>query len=238
MPWNFGVWREDGNRLDRQEALYETTTLTGPEVWQKIWNHPNAKDLYKRIMTHGRAGAASGEPNSFFHQVLSTSQINTGMQSMVSPVPGGIVQLNNDPNYSIMGPQVGPPVVTFRELWAKDEDDYTTIQLIEPDIIVTPYQRRKDFVQEGQSHRQWQSASAVPADSAEHHPRLVLGTFRTCRFDRAAGAAVDVVRRSSPHVRRSSRQDPVLLPGTTRSPTRSMGRCGWPVTAISGRGPM
>lgn len=139
MPWNFGVWREDENRLDRQEAICETTTLTGPEVWTKIWNRPDAKDLYKRIMTHARAGTAAGEPNSFFHQVLSTSQINTGMQSMVSPVPGGIVQLNNDPNYSIMGPQVGPPVVTFRELWAKDEEDYTTIQLIEPDIIVTPY---------------------------------------------------------------------------------------------------
>ena len=139
MPWNFGVWREDETRIDRQEMLCETSTLTGPEVWQRIWRMPNADKLYQRIMTHARQGEANGEPNSFFHQVLSTSQINTGVQSMVTPVPGGIVQLNNDPNYSIMGPVVAPEVVQMHELWVKDEDDYTTIQLIEPDIIVTPH---------------------------------------------------------------------------------------------------
>jgi hypothetical protein len=139
MPWNFGVWREDENKIDRQDILCETTTLTGPEVWQRIWRMPNAEKLYERIMTHARAGQATGEPSSFFHQILSTSQINTGIQSMVSPVPGGIVQLNNDPNYSLMGPVVAAALVIMHELWVKDEHDYTTIQLIEPDIIVTPH---------------------------------------------------------------------------------------------------
>jgi len=139
MPWNFGVWREDENRIDRQEILCETYTLTGPEVWQRIWRMPNAEKLYLRIMQHARAGQATGEPSSFFHQVLSTSQINTGVQSMVSPVPGGIVQLNNDPNYSLMGPVVAADMVTAHELWVKDEHDYTTIQMIQPDIIVTPH---------------------------------------------------------------------------------------------------
>jgi hypothetical protein len=139
MPWNFGVYREDENRIERQEILCETANLTGPEVWQRIWRMPNAAKLYERIMTHARAGQATGEPSSFFHQVLSTSQINTGIQSMVSPVPGGIVQLNNDPNYSMMGPVVAAPMVMLHELWVKDEHDYTTVQLIEPDIIVTPH---------------------------------------------------------------------------------------------------
>lgn len=139
MPWNFGVYREDENRIDRQEMLCETSTLTGPEVWQRIWRMPSADKLYQKIMSHAKQGEASGEPNSFFHQVLSTSQINTGVQSMVTPVPGGIVQLNNDPNYAIMGPVVAAEVVQMHELWVKDEDDYTTIQLIEPDILITPF---------------------------------------------------------------------------------------------------
>ena len=139
MPWNFGVWREDENKLDRQEILCETSTFTGPEIWQRIWRMPNAEKLYERIMVHARAGQATGEPSSFFHQILSTSQINTGIQSLVSPMPGGVVQLNNDPNYSLMGPVVAAPLVTMHELWVKDEHDYTTIQLIEPDIIVTPH---------------------------------------------------------------------------------------------------
>lgn len=139
MPWNFGVWREDETRIDRQEMLCETIMLTGPEVWQRIWRMPKAEELYTRIMTHAKRGDASGAPDSFFHQVLSASQINTGVQSMVSPVPGGIVQLNNDPNYAIMGPVVGVDLVQMHELWVKDEDDYTTIQLIEPDVLITPY---------------------------------------------------------------------------------------------------
>lgn len=139
MPWNFGVYREDEERIDRQEMLCETVSLTPPEVWQRIWRMPNAEKLFTRIMTYARHGETSGEPNSFFHQVLSTSQINTGVQSMVSPVPGGIVQLNNDPNYSIMGPVIAADVVYMHELWVKDEDDYTTIQMIEPDCLITPY---------------------------------------------------------------------------------------------------
>lgn len=139
MPWNFGVYREDENRIDRQEMLCETIQLTGPEVWQRIWRMPKAEELYNRIMSHAQSGENLGEPNSFFHQVLSASQINTGVQSMVSPVPGGIVQMNNDPNYAMMGPVVGAELVKMHELWVKDEDDYTTIQLIEPDILVTPH---------------------------------------------------------------------------------------------------
>src|SRR5215472_3776005 len=139
MPWNFGVYREDENRIDRQEILCETCTLTGPEVWQRIWRMPNAEKLYERIMQHSRKGQASGEPSSFFHQILSTSQLNTGIQSMTTPVPGGIVQLNNDPNYSLMGPVIDAEMVMMHELWVKDEHDYTTIQMVEPDVIITPH---------------------------------------------------------------------------------------------------
>ena len=46
MPWQFGVYREDENRIDRQEALCETTLLTMPEVWQRIWHLPNAEKLF------------------------------------------------------------------------------------------------------------------------------------------------------------------------------------------------
>lgn len=143
MPWNFGVYREDEERIDRQEMLCETSNLTPPEVWRRIWRLPEAEKLFQRIMANAKHGEASAEPNSFFHQVLSTSQINTGVQSMVTPVPGGIVQLNNDPNYSIMGPVIAADLIKMHELWVKDEDDYTTIQFIEPDILVTPYTNGK-----------------------------------------------------------------------------------------------
>jgi len=145
MPWNMGVYREDRG-LDEQDAICETMTLTLPEVWQRIWKFPKAEELFFRIKSHTQRGDAGSEPNSFFHQVLSTSQLNTGVQGMVSPVPGGIVQLNSDPNYALMGPTIAPDVAQMHELWVRTEEDWVTIQMIEPDIIITPLYTRVDKV--------------------------------------------------------------------------------------------
>jgi hypothetical protein len=139
MPWNFGVWREDENDIDNQEVLCETSTLTMPEVWQRIWNFPNANKLYQQIGTHAAKGGAGEGPDSFFHQVLSTSQLQTGVQQSTRPLPGGIVQLGNDPNYAIMGPTIGAPVVKMHELWIKGEEDYVTLQMIHPDILLSRF---------------------------------------------------------------------------------------------------
>lgn len=147
MPWAFGVFREDENRIDRQEALCETTMLTGPEVWSRIYHLPNARKLYDDIMVHAKAGEATAEPNSFFHQILSTSQINTGVTSASRPMPGGILQMSADPNYAIMGPVVAPAVVQMHELWVKDDTgDYTTIQLVEPGVLIAPLFKKSNLL--------------------------------------------------------------------------------------------
>jgi len=135
MPWQFGVYREDENKLENQEAMCETTTLTLPEVWHKIYKYPDADKLFERVKTHARKGSADYEPSSFFHQILSTNQLNTsGQQGLVRP--GGIVNLSNDPVTAIMGPVLSVDVVTMHEVWVKDENDYVTLQLIEPDILL------------------------------------------------------------------------------------------------------
>lgn len=139
MPWNFGVYREDENDIDKQEILCETTSLTMAEVWQRIWHFADAEKLYRKIKANSRAGGKSegAAPTNFFHQVLSTSQLQTGVTS--GTLPGGLVQIANDPNYSIMGPVVAADQVEFHELWVKDEEDYTTIQFIPPDILIAPH---------------------------------------------------------------------------------------------------
>ncbi len=146
MPWQFGVFREDENRIDRQEALCETILLTGPEVWQRIWHFPDADKLYTKIMTNARSGTASAEPNSYFHQILSANQLQTNSDGGGSAIPGGVVQLNNYPNYAIMGPVVAPEVVQAHELWVKDEDDYVTFLVIEPDILVAPRHKKSNLL--------------------------------------------------------------------------------------------
>lgn len=138
MPWNFGVYNEAENDINKQFALCETVFMTMPEVWRRIYSFDGAKKLFERIQVHAQTGAAVSEMNAFMHQVLSTSQLNTGLQASTSPLPGGIVQLGNDPNFSMMGPQVAAPVVLVHELWVQGKSDYTTILMIEPDIIISP----------------------------------------------------------------------------------------------------
>lgn len=149
MPWQFGVYREDENRLDRQEAMCETTLLTGPELWRRICHLPEAKQLWQKAMANAKTGIAAAEPDSYFHQVLSASQLNTsGVETSASP--GGIVQLNNVPNYAIMGPVIAPATVEMHELWVKTEidgkPDYCTIQVIEPDILIAPLHKRANLL--------------------------------------------------------------------------------------------
>lgn len=138
MPWNFGVTNERNNSLAMQDAMCETITLTLPEVWRRIYHLPNAEKLFQRIKSNAVRGQAGDEQNSFFHQLLSTATLNTGVQGMTRPVPGGIVQLNNDPNYAIVGPELGVDVVKMHELWVRDINDYKCIQIIEPDIMIAP----------------------------------------------------------------------------------------------------
>lgn len=89
MPWQFGVYREDVNDLARQPAMCETFSITLPEVWRRIYHLPDAEVLFQRIKSHARRGQSDDQYNSFFHQVLSTSTLSTGVQGMVKPVPGG-----------------------------------------------------------------------------------------------------------------------------------------------------
>lgn len=146
MPWQFGVYNEAENNINRQAALCETSTITLPEVWRRISHLPDARKLYSRISTHASRGNAISDPQSFFHQVLSTSQLNTGLAGSTRPLPGGIVQLGVDPNYGIMGPEIGAETVTYHELWVQDDDDYTTIQIVEPDVIIAPRVKKSNLL--------------------------------------------------------------------------------------------
>lgn len=138
MPWQFGVYREDLNKIEDQPAVCETTYLSMPEVRNRIANLPDADGLYKRIEANS-SRQGGDESTSFLHQVLSTSQIDTSLTSATTPTPGGIVQLNSDPNYSIMSPNSDVDMVRMHELWVQEEQDYVMLQLIEPDILITRY---------------------------------------------------------------------------------------------------
>ena len=139
MPWQFGVFREDVNNLDDQEALCESGFMTTQEAWRRISHLPSAEELYKRIITHAGRASSDDVNNSFFHQVLSTSTLNTDLASQRQQ-PGGVVQLSSDPSMALLGPQIGSDLVGFHEIYVKDDvrEDYVTCLLIDPDILISP----------------------------------------------------------------------------------------------------
>src|SRR5262245_43192728 len=106
MPWQFGVYNESINELDRQPALCETVRLTMAELWRRIWFLPDAKKLYAQVAAHARKDTLGVEPLSY-HPVLSASQLNTtGIET--TNRPGGIVALNAGAQYGMLGPQIAP----------------------------------------------------------------------------------------------------------------------------------
>jgi hypothetical protein len=146
MPWQFGVYNESETDLSRQHALCETTSLTMPEVWRRIWHLPNAEKLFKRIQGSARSGSSASSPDSFFHEVLSSNQLQTGVNGGGSTIPGGIISVNSNANYAMMGPQVAVDTVEVNEIWVQDETDYTTILLVQPDIIIAPTHKKMNLL--------------------------------------------------------------------------------------------
>jgi hypothetical protein len=156
MPWHFGVYDESQNSIDDQEAVCETVFLNKHEVWRRIRNLPDAEKLFKKILGNATKDEGVGMPSNFMHQVLSTAVLDTS-QSLTQR-PGGIVQLSNDPSSLLGGPQVAAELFPMHEVYVKVDDrdggeDYTTIQLIEPDILVAPRLKHSNlFVKEHQPY--------------------------------------------------------------------------------------
>jgi hypothetical protein len=141
QPWAFAVYNEGVNALSDQEAVMETVYLSKPEVWRRVRNLPDAEKLFRRIIASSTKEAGVGIPTSFMHQVLSTAVLDVSLQNATRPQPGGVVQLTNDPNFATLGPTVAAELFPMHEVWLKDDerhDDWTTVQICEPDILIAP----------------------------------------------------------------------------------------------------
>lgn len=143
MPWNFGVFDESRNGLVAQEAVNETVFISLPEVWRRISHLPDSEKLYKRIKSQADSGETGSNPANYMGQVLSTAVLDTSL-SRAASVTGGVVNLVGEGTDPSLSPQLGVDLIKMHELWVRDDnaDDYTTIQIIAPDILVAPRMKR------------------------------------------------------------------------------------------------
>jgi hypothetical protein len=157
LPWQFAVYNEGENSLSDQEACVETVYLTEPEVLRRVMRAvstpSDARKLLDRIK--GASSKETGVRTAMpwpLHQVMSTAVLDVSLQNATMPQPGGIVNLGSDQGYAISGPLVAVDLYPMHELWVRDDerdDDFTTIQIIEPDILVAPRLKRCNLYCEG-----------------------------------------------------------------------------------------
>ena len=137
-PQNFGVLSESILDLDEQEAFCHVTfpTVTRLKSQLREINHPRAEEIIKQVLEARQHERDEEEPTYLHQMVVGGLQPlgNTGD----APSAAGIVQVFPVP--TPWRPQRRfSPTVRHCELWVKDPDrdgDYTTIQLIYPDIII------------------------------------------------------------------------------------------------------
>lgn len=148
MPWQLGVYRPDLNDLGSQEAICETNYITSYDLWRRISHLPNAAALFRRATAYAKRRTSAEDADTFFHQVLlaGTPPVVQTDPPFASQ-PGGLVQVTADPTGAILGPSVASELICLHEIWVLDDElgDYTTIQMAEPDILIAPQHRRKNF---------------------------------------------------------------------------------------------
>jgi hypothetical protein len=137
-PQNFGVLGETILDLDEQEAFVHVTYPTMSRLRSLLEDHPRRREIIARIEA-GRPTTKDEEQPSYFHQMVVGGLNPLGDPGgMPNSEAAGIVNVFPVPTPWRPNRRI-TPTVKFCELWVKDRErggDYTTIQLVYPDVII------------------------------------------------------------------------------------------------------
>lgn len=137
LPSSMGVFNETVNGLDRQEVICQRTPITRFELARRLRYHPDALDIMERVNQQSNARSAEDE-TSFMHQVITG---NPGPVSGGGYGTGGSqsdVRIFQGAPQPQLSPEAIRNMVWLYELWIIDDErgDYTTVQYVEPDILI------------------------------------------------------------------------------------------------------
>jgi hypothetical protein len=152
QPWHirpsfFGVFREDIEDLDRQEAFVHSFYVTKDGFARMIANHRDRLELAARVsisMSQASAGDLTGD--SYFHEIVA------GGMAPISYTPGASNAGTQYGNVAITAPQtpqlapdVAADLIRVDDLWVWNDDleDWTTLRYVEPFLLLEGrYQKR------------------------------------------------------------------------------------------------
>ena len=140
-PHMIGVYREDLNGLDRQEAIAHRYYITRSQLNDELENHPGREKILASIAPKPL------QPKDEMPEALRRI-IVTNMAGVPPITPGntltgnGTLSFNERMNYA---PEIAADVIEMTELWIRDDDlkDYRTVTLAEGVVV---YDRKNVFV--------------------------------------------------------------------------------------------
>ena len=149
-PQNFGVLSETVLGLDEQEAVCHVSfpTLSRVRTDLEACNHPRTREIMQKLEEAREHEREEEEPTYFHQMVVGGLQPlgNIGDPSS-SPAAAGIVNVFPVPTPWRPRRRI-LRTVRHCELWVRDRErggDYTTIQLIYPDIILEGEDTRRNI---------------------------------------------------------------------------------------------
>jgi hypothetical protein len=147
MPWQFGVYQENETDLDRQEAMFERTYITPEELWRRISHRSDARELFKRAVAYARRQSDDIAQPGFMQQILMGGSSPLIQDAGAAAQPGGLISLTGSPGVTILSPEVAEGLICAYQGWVVNDEtgDYTTIQLIDPDILIAPRMIRSNL---------------------------------------------------------------------------------------------
>lgn len=142
-PHCFGVYREDINSLDRQEAMCQVYYITRTQLEEELESHPQKGKILSQITAKPVADGEKRQDmlttivlnNAFGSGPLTPGNTATGSGA----APWGATQIGYDP-------EIGTDLVEMSELWIRDDDlkDYRTVTMA--DGRITIYDRANIWV--------------------------------------------------------------------------------------------
>lgn len=175
-PQNFGVLSETTLGLDEQEAFCHVTYPSMSRLRSILEDHPRRDAILARIAS-GRPTDRDDEEPSYFHQMVVGGLNPVTVAGETKSEAAGIVNVFPVPTPWKPRRRLAP-TVKHCELWIKDanrDGDYTTIQMIYPDIFI-----------EGDFSRR--NLSRVPG----HHPFIKVQGQSTPGYFWGRSAIADV----------------------------------------------
>jgi hypothetical protein len=147
-PQNFGVLSETVLSLEEQEAFCHVTFPTISRLMAMLdeQNHPRRDEVFTRLMEARQSERDEEEP-TYFHQMVVGGLNPLGNMDGDPPSAAGIVNVFPVPTPWRPQRKISR-TVRHCELWIKDanrDGDYTTMQLIYPDILLEGENTRRNL---------------------------------------------------------------------------------------------